>query len=47
MASEIWQHRSSIVSPVVDEERMRPGHWLVFLQCFDADGWVAGRISGP
>ena len=34
---------------------MRPGHLfglmlqyvLYVLQCFDADGWVAGRTSGP
>jgi len=36
----------------MDEERMRPGHWLgisdlCFLQCFNAVGSVPGRTSGP
>ena len=40
---------ASIRSPVVDEERMRPGDWLdisarCYLLCFDTDGWV--RTSG-
>jgi len=40
----------SLKSPVVDEERMRPRHWLgsvlyVFLQCFDSIGWVMRRTS--
>jgi len=42
----------SVRSAVVDEERMRPGHWLwlvlrVPLQCSDTDGWVAERTPGP
>jgi len=41
----------SLTSPVVNEERTRPGHWLrsahCFLRCFDTHGWVTGRISGP
>jgi len=34
---------------VVDEERMRPGHWLGLVLCvpFSADGWVRGKRSGP
>jgi len=39
----------SIRSPVVDRERMRPGHWLGIsalcsIHCFDNDGWVTGRM---
>jgi len=44
-----FDHESS-----VDEERMRPGHWLQLLlcvptslQCFDTDGWVTARTSTP
>ena len=38
----------SVISPVVDEEKMRSGQWLGlmlygFLQCFDTDSWVTGR----
>jgi len=31
----------------VDEERMKPGHWLgsVVCECLDADGRVTARIS--
>ena len=35
---------------VVVEEKIRPGHWLgsvLFLPCFDTDGWVTGQASGP
>jgi len=28
-----WSNTSSIRSPVVDEERMKPGHWLWLLLC--------------
>jgi len=40
----------SIRSPVMDKERMRPGHWLRvgafhFLQWFDITGWPTGRAS--
>jgi len=42
----------SVISPVVNEEKMRSGQWLGlmlygFLQCFDTDSWVTGRTSGP
>jgi len=36
---------------MVDEDGMKPGHWLgcvlCFLQCFSTDGWVAWRTSDP
>ena len=40
----------SFKSPVADEERMRPGHWLGvgalnFIQCVDTVGWVTARAS--
>jgi len=51
-----WHQRAGekeempLLSAVVDEGRMRPGHWLgpvlCFLQFFDTDGWVTGRTSG-
>jgi len=41
-------------SLLVDEDLMRPDHLfglmlcvLCVLPCFDADGWVTGRTSGP
>jgi len=41
----------SVTSPVVDEERMRPGHWLwsllCFHQCFHTVGKLSGRASSP
>jgi len=45
-------HLVGLLASVVDEERMRPGHWLgvsasCFLQCFDTVGWVTGRTSAP
>jgi len=37
----------SVRSLVVDEERMRPCHWLgsVLCECLDADGQVTARTS--
>jgi len=51
---ESWQklsNASSIRSLVIDEERMRPGHWLWSMLCclhyFDIDGWVEEKTSSP
>ena len=38
------------MSPAVDEERMRPGHWLGsvpcnFLKCLDTVGRMSGKTS--
>jgi len=45
------QQSPSLRSPVVDEERMRPGQLvgasaLSFLQCFDSDGLLREKASG-
>ena len=50
LASENWlkgSHIPSIWSPLVDEERMRPGHWLrlviCFLWWFDTHSWMTSQ----
>jgi len=43
LASDSWH--PSTRSPVVDEERMRPGHWDQCFEWFDTDGWVIRRTS--
>jgi len=54
LASESHSKGSKILSvrsSVVDEERMRPGHWLAsvlksFLQSYETVGWVTGSTPG-
>jgi len=40
---------TSLKTPVVDEERMRPGHWFVSVFCVSFSSLILliGRISGP
>lgn len=39
---------ASFTSPVVDRDRLKPGHWLgvrtmSFFRCFIAVGWMTGK----
>jgi len=46
LVSEGWHKGNSapfFSSPMVDEERMRPGHWLVSALCFLHCCWLIGR----
>ena len=40
---------TSLKTPVVDEERMRPGHWFMSVLCVSFSSLILliGRISGP
>jgi len=51
LASENWHEGSntpSVRSPVMDEERMRPGHWLGLVHCvpFSALTLIVGLQEG-